>query len=352
MRINSLILTNFRNHAKLELAFEHSTTLIQGINGSGKTNILEAIHLLSTTKSVRSEYDSETIMHTKDFCRLEAQTDSGEDSKRLELIIKKSSTLDNTSSKTVKINGVAKALHRFAGTMTSVLFSPDEITILTGSPSMRRRYIDSILYQIDTDYKQAHTKYQKALKGRNKLLEMIRETGKGQNLIDLWEENLCTEARIIQTKRAALFKYLTEEIRNYEKLINGKNSKITLELIQSLIDKDFLKQSRQKEIYAGKTLYGPHRDDFRISLNDYSVSNFASRGQQRAVLLALKFCELSYIQKSVGSKPLLLLDDIFSELDLNHRTNILSIIGNQQTIVTSSEELPELRQDFNHIIQL
>lgn len=352
MRINSLKLVNFRNHAKLELAFEQNTLLIQGANGSGKTNILESIHLLSTTKSVKSEYDSEMIMHTKDFCRLEAQTETEEDNKKLELIIKKNSTFDNASSKTVKINGVAKALHKFAGTMTSVLFSPDEITMLTGSPAVRRKYIDSILYQIDSDYKQAHTKYQKALKGRNKLLEMIRETGKGHNLIELWEENLCTEAQVIQTKRRVLFNYLAKEIRKYEKLINGKNSKISIELQQSLIDKDLLKQTRQKEIYAGKTLYGPHRDDFTIRLNDYSVSSFASRGQQRAVLLALKFCEISYIQDSIGSRPILLLDDIFSELDLIHRTNILSILGNQQTVITSSEELPELRQNFDHITRL
>lgn len=352
MRINSLKLSNFRNHEKRELAFPQNTILIQGANGSGKTNILEAIHLLATTKSVKSEYDAEMIMHDKDFCRLDADIESQEDSNKLELIIKKSTLFENASTKTVKVNGVAKALHKFAGTMNSVLFSPDEITMLTGSPAIRRKYIDSILYQIDSDYKQAHVKYQKALKGRNKLLEMIRETGKGHNLIELWEENLCGEAAVIQTKRATLFNYLTNEIKKYEMLINGKNSTISIELVQSLIDKDLLKHSRQKEIYAGKTLYGPHRDDFNVYLNNYSVARFSSRGQQRAVLLALKFCEIDFIQSSIGARPILLLDDIFSELDLVHRTNILSIMGLQQTIVTSSEELPDIKAHFEKILQL
>lgn len=352
MKINSLKIQNYRNHEKREFDLKYKTILIQGSNGSGKTNILEAIHLLSTTKSVRAEYDLDMIMHTKDFCKLEAQTDLDEAQTKLELTIKKNSKFENTSNKTVKINGVAKALYKFAGRFTSVLFTPDDISMLTGSPSIRRKYIDSILYQTDSEYKQAHLKYQKALKGRNKLLEMIRETGKGDSLIELWEENLCNEAVIIQDKRLKLFNYLKEEIKKYEKLINGRNSKIHIDFIQSVIDTNFLKQSRQKEIYAGKTLYGPHRDDFNTYLNDYLVASFASRGQQRAVLLALKFCEIDYIQVSTGTRPILLLDDIFSELDQIHRTNIISVMAAQQTIVTSSETLPDIKHEFDSLLEL
>ena len=346
MRINSLRLTNYRNHEKLDLVFDKKTLLIQGPNGSGKTNILEAIHLLSTTKSVKAAFDIELIHHNSDFCRIDAQITATHEPKTLEMIIKRNNNYDNTSSKTVKLNGVSKALFKFAGTLTSVMFSPDDITMLTGSPSIRRKYIDSILFQIDSRYKQAYSKYQKALKGRNKLLEMIRETGKGYNLIDLWEENLCTEANIIQSKRSELFNYLSSEIIKYEKLINGNNSKINIEFVQSEVNSELLKSTRQKEIYAGKTLFGPHRDDFLVLLNGYSVGSYSSRGQQRAVLLALKFCEIDYIEEVTKDRPILLLDDIFSELDINHRNNILSIIEKQQTLVTSSEDLDLIRQGF------
>lgn len=352
MRINSLKLINFRNHTKLELNLEQNTLLIQGANGSGKTNILEAIHLLSTIKSVKAEVDVELIEHTKDFCRLDADITTSNETKTLELIIKRHNGSDNTSVKTVKINGVSKALFKFAGTLTSVMFSPDDIAVLTGSPSIRRKYIDSILFQIDNSYKQAYAKYQKALKGRNKLLEMIRETGKGHSLIDLWEDNLCTQAEIIQEKRSELFTYLAIEITKYEKLINGKDSKISIEFIQNKIDKTLLEQTRQKEIYAGKTLYGPHRDDFMIYLNRYSVGSYSSRGQQRAVLLALKFCEIDYIEMMTEDRPVLLLDDIFSELDETHRTNILTTVEKQQTIVTTSEELDQIKRSFGSIYRI
>lgn len=350
MNLQTLNLINFRNHSKATFEFKGQNALIFGPNGSGKTNILEAIHLLSTTKSIKAEYDLEMIKHNSDFCRVDAIIDN-EQEQKLELVIKKLHTDEHTSSKTVKINGVAKALNKFAGTLNSVLFSPDEIAVLTGSPSGRRKYIDSIFFQTDPRYKKAHSEYQKALRGRNKILETIRETGRGKDLIELWEEKLVNTANILQAARSGFFNFVSIELKKYERIVNGENVAIEVEFMQSLVDYQIYAQNRQKEIYAGKTLYGPHRDDFDIKLNGYSVANFGSRGQQRAVLLALKLCEMDFIQKANSKRPILLLDDIFSELDENHRNNVMEIINLQQTIVTTSEELT-MRQSFNNVICL
>ncbi len=350
MKLHNLQLTNFRNHSKATFGFDGQNTLIFGANGSGKTNILEAIHLLSTTKSIKAEFDAEMINHEQNFCRLDALITNDEE-KKLELIIKKLTTTDHTSSKTVKLNGVSRALNKFAGNLNSVLFSPDEIAVLTGSPSGRRKYIDSIFFQTDQKYKKAHSEYQKAMRGRNKILETIRETGRGRDLIELWEEKLCTTANVLQTSRQQLFSFFAVELKKYEKIVNGDKVEIKVDFIQSYVDQAVFAGNRQKEIYAGKTLYGPHRDDFDILLNGYSVANFGSRGQQRAVLLALKLCEMDFIETANGERPILLLDDIFSELDERHRANVLNIMDLQQTIVTTSEELPN-RDAFPKILEL
>jgi len=338
MKLSALQLRNFRNHLNATYEFNKGNTLIFGPNGSGKTNILEAIHLLSTTKSVKAEYDLEMINHTTDFCRLDA-TIVSEQEKSLELIIKRLNSTGHNSTKTVKLNGVARALNQFAGNLTSVLFSPDEIAILTGSPSGRRKYLDSIFFQTDQKYKKAHAEYHKALRGRNKILETIRETGRGRDLIEVWEEKLSFTASILQTARQELFKHFAVELKKYEKIVNGEKVDINVNFIQSYVDKEVYAKNRQTEIYAAKTLYGPHRDDFEILLNGYSVASFGSRGQQRAVLLALKLCEIDYIELANGDRPILLLDDIFSELDEIHRNNVFKIMDLQQTIVTTSETL-------------
>src|SRR3990167_11382480 len=193
MIVNKIKLTNFRNHKNLSLEFDYATTFIIGDNGAGKTNILEALHMISTSKSFRARYDSDVINYPAQFSTIKALIKTGEEKYDLELQVSrretnrdhdelmyyssKEDTKDesHTSTKKVKVNGGSKSIFGFTGIFKSVLFTPQNIDVITGSPAERRKYIDLILFQIDKTYKRTHNNYTKALKQRNKLLELIRE---------------------------------------------------------------------------------------------------------------------------------------------------------------------------------
>ena len=181
MLIKNLSLQNFRNHKILGINFDDNLTFIYGENGLGKTNILESIHLLSTTKSLRSEYDKDLILHDQVFLRIKSEIENSEDKYNLELTVERTNDFNNKSSKKVKINQVAKSVSNFSGILKSVIFTPADLDIIFSSPSSRRKYLDSIFYQISHNYKKSILEYTKALKQRNKLLEIIKETGRDSN---------------------------------------------------------------------------------------------------------------------------------------------------------------------------
>ena len=337
MKLNKVRLVNFRNHKTLEINFNGKTFLIYGANGSGKSNILEAIHLMSTTKSLRSRYDMEMISHNKNNLAIELEIESEEQRIKLGLTIMKSPKSENSSSKKVKINKVTKTLSKFAGTFNSVLFAPQSIEMFSASPSVRRKYMDSLFFQIDYKYKQAYLKYLKSLKQRNKLLEQIRDFGRGKVQIEFWEEKLIESGKIIQEKRNMFFQFLNGNIPKYMNGLDEQNVNIKIVYLKNEISKNRIETYKEKEICAKATLIGPHRDDFKVFLAGFDLSSFGSRGQQRSTLLAIKLCEIDFITKMAQKRPILLLDDIFSELDEKHRGAILDVIKLQQTIITSAE---------------
>ncbi|HSX39308.1 MAG TPA: DNA replication/repair protein RecF [Candidatus Saccharimonadales bacterium] len=350
MKINSLSLTNYRSHKKRHVEFAANSTLIFGNNGAGKTNILEAIHMLSTTKSFRAEYERDVINHDADFARIDATVEVENEKNKLEMLIIKSKTFENASSKKVAINKTTKSLQKFAGLFNSVLFSPEDIDLVTGSPAHRRKYIDLIMFQIDYEYKKATAAYTKALRQRNKLLEMIFKENRGQDQIGFWTQKILESGKVIQTKRDELFKTLTPKlIENGEKL-NPNHTHFTIKYQKNEISEARLESHSEKEIYARTTLVGPHRDDFEIFINERGLAGFGSRGQQRSAVLALKLSEMDYLSERIGERPVLLLDDIFSELDERHRAAVTSIMDLQQTIVTSAEDLKDLK--FENVINL
>ena len=337
MKLKKIKLANFRNHTKLEINFNGEAFLIYGANGSGKSNVLEAIYLMSTTKSLRTRYDREMISHDREHLAIELEIESEEQRIKLEMTIVKSSKLENASSKKVKINKAAKALNKFAGTFNSVLFAPQSIEMFSASPSVRRKYLDSLFFQVDYKYKQAHSKYLKSLRQRNKLLEQIRDFGRGKEQIEFWEEKLIESGKIIQEKRNEFFTFLENKMPKYMNELNEEATDIKIEYLKNEMSRERIEKYKEKEIYAKTTLVGPHRDDFKVFLAGFNLSSFGSRGQQRSTLLAIKLCEIDFITQITQKRPVLLLDDIFSELDEKHRGAILEVIHLQQTIITSAE---------------
>jgi DNA replication and repair protein RecF len=345
VKLETLQLQNFRNHHILSLNTAADLIYIYGNNGMGKTNILEAVFLLSTTKSLRSEYDKDLINHNKNFLRVKGFANLGEENqKELEITIEKRNEFQNTSNKKTYINGVNKSLTTFAGNLKSVIFTPNDLEILTSSPSNRRKYLDSIFYQFNSMYKNSILDYTKSLKQRNKLLELINETGKGKDQLFFWNQKLITEGNNIQKERERFFEYANLHKEKIIEDLQIKNFSIDFIYDKSEISSERFAKYETAEISTKSTLVGPHKDDFEILLNNYKISDFGSRGQQRMGILILKQLEINFLFENTGIRPLLLLDDIFSELDDKNKQAILKIIPYQQTFITSVD----LIKEFNY----
>jgi len=341
MTINNLKLTNYRNHEKLELDFSNKINSIVGSNGTGKTNVLEAIYLLATTKSFRAKYDRNLIMYNKNFTNIKCQITNEEFDDILELSVIKSPRFENASSKKAKVNGTIKTVHNFAGTLNAVLFSPENLNIITGTPSIRRHYLNLVLTQVNEKYKKIFSDYTKVIKQRNKLLEKINETGKGQEQLNYWDDKAINLGNYIQKVRSDYFKFLGRS--------NNKEN-ISFEYKLNSITQERMESKRSAEIATKNTLCGPHRDDFIILQEEKDMSQFGSRGQQRTAIFTLKILEMEYMEQELGHRPILLLDDIFSELDKEHSNLVYGLAKRQQTIITSTNLPDNINKD--NIIKL
>lgn len=327
MALKKLALQNFRNYESASFDFSH-LTIIVGRNTIGKTNILEAIYFLSHLKSFRAEYDFDVIQFEKQICRTKGLIDDT----ILEVVLIKSNK--NRLSKKYMINGVSKRKIDFATRFTTTLFTPQDIEMITGSPHLRRNYIDLILKQVDKTYVESRVIYDKALKARNKLLHMIKEGKKKYNIDEFkyWNNLLITNGNIITKQRENYINYVNDQVKHIFSFgILYDKSTIT----QARIDKYL-----EIEFQTGITLIGPQRDDFifNIENTDKKVSEFSSRGEARLTVLQLKFFEIMFLKEKTKTNPLLLLDDIFSELDSENIERVLSFINDSQTIITTTHE--------------
>lgn len=328
MFLSSLNLQNFRSFKKKSLNFSSNTILIIGPNASGKTNVLEAIYLLGTGKSFRAQRESEMIKHGAEIANIQGRI-STKDS--LEIILTTGEIQGKrTAKKLYKINGVGKRWRDFVGNLRCVLFRPEDIEIILGSPSLRRNYLDLILEQIDWQYRVCNLAYQKGLRQRNKLLVRVREAEAQRSQLTFWNQLLIKNGELVTKKREKLIDFFNQQFKADEK-------NIRLIYDKSVISEKRLEKYKEVEISLGTTMVGPQRDDFIIQQLKRDISLYGSRGEQRMAVLALKLAELEFINQETQERPTLLLDDIFSELDREHRNQILKIISKQQTIITATE---------------
>ena len=328
MYLKNLSLQNFRSYAKSSFTFNEGTTIIIGPNTSGKTNLIEAIYLLASGKSFRAEKDVEMVQFGQNLSRVKGKIEDTD----VEVVLAHAETAEGKQfQKKYLVNGVSKRRVDFVGNLSAVVFSPIELTIVVDSPSVRRSFLDETLSQVDRDYRQAHITYIKTLRQRNALLERAQETGvRNEKQFEYWDTILIRNGQMLTEKREAFIAFIntgTKYIFDFTVIYDA-----------SIISKERLLQYKDAEVGAGVTLVGPHRDDFTIHMQTHNIKLFGSRGQQRLVVLQLKLLQLDFMENALGVRPLLLLDDIFSELDSSHIQLVSKMLGKQQTMLTTTHK--------------
>ena len=362
MRIVRLGLTNFRNYRQLELRLPPRLVVIQGDNAQGKTNLLEAIHMLATTKSHRASSDRDLIHQAAtredlSFARISADVQRERGNLSIDIVLRlekaePSTTKDTTSPsaiplrKRIRVNDIVRRAIDLVGQVNVVTFSAQDIDLVAGTPSLCRRYLDLVNSQTDSNYLRSLQRYNRVLLQRNHLLKLLQERQAQPDQLQFWDKELVGNGSYIVMQRRCLVTALNKLAQEIHNELSGKTEKLEIVYLPS-IDKDeslveiesrfrqALYQTRRKEIAAGMTLVGPHRDSLQFQVNEADMSRYGSRGQQQTVILSLKLAEARYIQTKVGDSPILLLDDVFSELDHHRRQHLLeSIVSFQQVLIS------------------
>ena len=343
--LGQISLQNFRSYKKSVFKFNPKATVIIGPNTAGKSNLIESIYLLSSGKSFRAEKDAQMVHFGNEMGRIKGKIEDLE----LEVMVTVGEVAGvKTQYKRFFVNGVARRRADFVGNLPSVLFSPQDLEIIVGSPSLRRGFLDNVLEQTDREYRIALLGFTKALRQRNALLELAKDTGRRKEQeFSYWDSLIIRNGNVITKKREEYISYLNEALKDIfqMKVIYDKSE----------VSRERLDQYKDAETASGNTLVGPHRDDFAVFFDkDLALRSFGSRGQQRLGVLQLKILELLYVKERVDKAPLLLLDDVFSELDEGHINLILDKVGSDQTIITTTHEefIPAKIKDTMEILEL
>ena len=344
MKIKKLQLENFRNYSKHSYEFDEDKeiTILLGPNGQGKTNFLEALYTLSLGKSFRTSLPEDLINWDNEYLRCNCEVDLEDDEMDLEVFYSK-----NPRKKNFKRNGVNLKNSDYLGNLLTVLFHPEDLNMLYLSPSLRRKYLDIILSQTDRLYLKNLSQFKKVLKQRNALLQSIREA-KFSNMnidnlladLEVWDIELVKFANYILEKRKEFIRYLNLKIEDFYTEIADEESKIEINYeskTNNTAYNELIKLRQADDIRRAETSTGPHRDDIKFFINGKDISKSASRGEYRTLLLAIKLIEIQYIKDKTGSNPILLLDDVFSELDRKRQGHLLKAIKGCQAIITSND---------------
>lgn len=351
MQLRKLSVTNFRTYSNLELELSSGLTTFTADNGEGKSNLLEAIYLLAIGKSYRANFEKELISwqleNPDDYTIIAAEIERNEGLRSIRIGLK---AIDgNRITKQVRIDGIPKRITDLIGVLNAVLFSAEDMDLIFGNPSGRRRYLDILLAQISKNYVNALSKYQRILLQRNALLKNIKDNIAQENELDFWDLSLAKEASILLQHRITAMEYLNAMVLEIHSQLSGTRD-LSIEYVSTVVtdisvenlEKAMLKclsSSRNQEISRGTTIIGPHRDDIRLISKGTEASKHVSRGQARLIALSLRLAESRLLSRERSESPIILLDDVFSELDQIHRNLIMDEISNySQIIITTADE--------------
>jgi len=387
MRIRYLSLTNFRNYARLELTLPQQPVLLYGGNAQGKTSLLEAIYLLATGSSPLATSDQELIRWQAEaeglpYARVWAEVERRDRSMELDVVLEKHTVSNGTRlQKTVRIDRVQKRQSDLGGKLNVVFFTPQDVSLVSGSPSGRRRYMNDVLCQVEEVYAEALQRYEKALRQRNAALRHVRDEGGTPAQLAPFEEALARNGVIIAARRRKFLDHLSNRVKGIHERLTGGEEWLRLEYapnfdpaappalkyqmgmdlpgnrepppdvgLDDLVKayREVLIERRSREIARGVTVFGPHRDEIRfiagtpaLGTHEVDLGTYGSRGQQRTAVLSLKLAELRWMHKQTRETPVLLLDEVLAELDRDRRAYLLAQVNSvEQAILTATD--PEM----------
>jgi len=338
VHLSHLTLENFRSYSKTSFDFEPKINLIIGPNGSGKTNILESIYFLASGKSFRSSSSVQLINWNQSYTIVQGLLTKNKEDHPLEVQLTRNPATASLSRKFLADN-VIKTRSKYLGTLRTVVFEPEDIRLVTGSPSRRRDFLDSVFQTSEWRYASALSQYHRALQNRNQLLDQIRDHQAAVTELFYWNQSIIKNAEILQNFRQSFIKSANNFFFSHS---HPEIREISINYQPSIITADKIDKLQNQEIAQGYTLFGPHRDDFSLdSLHfdtpDKNLAFWGSRGQQRLAVLALRLAQINYLEETYHELPVLLLDDIFSELDSEYRHLVVAICQKYQTIFTSAD---------------
>ena len=352
MIIKSLELSDFRNYAFLDMAFDEGTNILYGDNAQGKTNILEAIFVSATTKSHKGSRDKDMIRFGNEEAHIRTYLDKDNLENRVDMHLR------SARSKGIAINGKKiKKAAQLLGLLNVVFFSPEDLSIIKNGPGERRRFVDMELCQLDSFYLYNLNHYNKIVNQRNKLLKDLVFHPELKETLSIWDAQLVSFGSKIIERRAVFAEQLNEMTIDIHKKLSGGRETLKMIYEPDVSMEDFeekCRRNQERDVRLKQTTTGPHRDDFSFMIGDVDIRKFGSQGQQRTAALSLKLSEIELVKKISKDKPVLLLDDVLSELDSNRQNYLLNSIGDIQTIITCTglDDFINNRFEINKIFKV
>ncbi|MCR4585467.1 MAG: DNA replication/repair protein RecF [Lachnospiraceae bacterium] len=332
MIIKSLELNNYRNYKELNINFDEGVNILYGENAQGKTNVLEAIFMSATTKSHKGSKDKEIVNFDSEEAHIKTILDKDGLERRIDMHLRKG------RSKGIAVDKVRlKKATELLGILNIVFFSPEDLNIIKNSPAHRRHFVDMELCQLDQIYLYDLNNYNKIINQRNKLLKDMAFNPEYREMLKIWDAQLVSYGKKIIERRRSFIESLNVIIEEIHRKLSGNKEILRIKYEPHTEAEDYeevLKKSIEKDIKLKMTSAGPHRDDFIFFSNDIDVRIYGSQGQQRTAALSLKLSEIELVKQMTKDNPVLLLDDVLSELDSNRQTYLLNSIGDIQTIIT------------------